>query len=1155
MSAKFLRAIAGRQSLCFLLTGLLGVFLLLTGMQGSAQGVTGTITGTISDPSGAPVSGAHVTIRAVETNAVRSVTTSAAGTYTVPQLPSGHYEIRVESAGFSVFEQKGMTLTIDQVAEINATLRVGSNQEVVEVIADTPVLQTEQSSNGLSLESEQIQNTPLNGRLSLLGLLILAPGVQNLATAQDSIPAFGETLSVGSTRRNSYGSMATTLDGTVNMQVSLQRDEAETPPLDALDQVKVITNGAPAEFGQQAQIIITSKSGTNQLHGEILEFNRSKGMNAKSHTFTTSTTARPPYERNEYGGDLAGPITIPHFYDGRDRSFFFAAYEGYNYTFSSMTSSIQPTEKMRDGDFSEFLSTGSCYSASKGEVHIVNRLTGTDYSSTNGNVINSGDINSVSSQLLKILYPHPTQSGCYTTNTYENIGYTQEARRFSLRLDHKLSDRDQFRGTLMHDFYGPYAYNWTDSLAGGYGSEGEHNVDTIVGWTHIFTPTLILDVPASYLHLLVVRMPHRSDVNFGSIIPGLNTTLNSGAPTITIKNSSGSNAYNQTLYAGSLASTSDNGGGHPGLEQDFQISPTLTKVFAKHIVKVGFTGFYSSFYDSSYNSKGAFTFSSSFSGDSFADFLLGIPTSTTNNLYNGQYPRHLMETQYSAFVQDDWKLLHNLTINYGIRWDKQHFFDDPYHRAALFVPEQSKVVSFGNSIPSSAIGVIKTALTNDSMLETSSAANMGSNPYDYLKEPSNNFAPRLGFSWKFLPKTVLRGAWGIYFNLLAPQYVSTWQGTALFTGSASYTNSKTAYNSNYFTMSNPFVTAGSTSTNVEIDAQSKSKTPYSETYNLQIERELPGNMTVRIGYAGQHNVKQNNNGQTSYINLNLASSATAMSYSTSTALQNSYKYQPLNSVLLQGYPWYHTSLNSLQAGLHKRYHGGSSVNAEFQWTRLLGVESFMDYTGAHPRDSYGPIGAITPLVLNLNYTYALPVGRGHMLLGHAGNLVDKIFSDWQYSGVGTFQSGQPFSVTFDYAGSTAYGNQRASRVAGVALYPKHKTVSEWFNPAAFTTPSYTKTTSGSVTTYNYNYGDSGYNMLCGPGWWNMDMNLQKNIRWGSRYNLLLRADSFNVFNHPNLGVPSSDISTTSSVGVISTNSTSTPVYESRSVEFGTKFTF
>ena len=1126
----------------------LSLLMLVTGPIAFAQGITGTITGTVSDPSGAPINGAQVTILAVDTNAARTVTTSNAGTYTVPLLKPGRYEIKVQSNGFKEYDQKGIVLAVDQVAEINVPLKVGSAQEVVEVTEALPSLQTEQSSNGLALESEQIQNTPLNGRLSLLGLLILAPGVQNLATSQDSVPGFGETLSVGSSRRNSYGSMATTLDGTVNMQISLQRDEAETPPMDALDQFKVITNGAPAEFAQQAQIIITTRSGTNQYHGELLEFNRSKGMNAKAHTFGTSTTARPPYERNEYGGYFAGPLSIPHVYEGKDKTFFFAAYEGYNYTFSTMTTSKQPTEKMRNGDFSEFLSTGSCYNG-KGDVKIVNPLTGTNYYTGTGNVISSGDINSVSKQLLNILYPHPTQSGCYTNNTYENISYTQAARRFSLRLDHKLSDRDQFRGTFMHDFYGPYAYQWLSSLMGGYGSEGEHNVDTIVGWTHTITPTTILDVPASYLHLLVVRMPHRNDVNFGSIIPGLNTTQNSGAPTIAISNNSGTN-----LYSGSLTSVSDNGGGHPGLEQDFQFSPTLTMVFPKHTVKAGFSGVYSSFFDSSYSSKGSFTFSTSISGDSFADFLLGVPTSTANNLYSGQYPRHLMETQMGAFVQDDWKVLPNLTVNLGVRWDKQHFFDDPYHRAVLFVPEQSKVVYFGNSIPSTAISSFTTALNKYSMLETSSQAGMSSNPYDYLNEPSNNFAPRLGFAWQPFSKTVVRGAYGIFFNLLAPQYVSTWQGNVPFVGAAAYTNSSTAYNGSYFTMSNPFVTSGSTSSNFEIDAQAKSKTPYSETYNLEVERELPYQINLRVGYAGQRNIKQNNNGQTSYVNLNLAKGdGNPVTYTTSTALQNSYLYQPLSAALLQDYPWYFSNLNSLQIGMHKRYQGGSSINAEFQWTRLLGVESFMDYTGSHPKDSYGPIGGLTPLVLNLNYTYALPVGRGHLLLGHAGNLVDKILGGWQYSGVGTFQSGQPFSVTFDYSGSTAYGNQRANRVPGVALYPKHKTVSQWFNTAAFQAPAYTVDSTNSAIKH-YPYGNSSYNMLRGPGWWNMDMNLQKNIKWGSRYNVLLRADSFNVFNHANFGVPTSDISS-SSAGVVSTNSTSTPVYQQRSVELGAKFTF
>jgi hypothetical protein len=1152
-------ALVGRFILS-LLTKCCPPFLLLLGIGTAsyAQGITGSITGTVTDPAGATIAGASVIIRNVDTNATRNVTTSDAGTYKVTQLHPGNYSLKVDKTNFKVFEQNNITLQIDQVLLINAQLQVGTEQMTVTVTTSAPVLQTEQSSNGLVLDSNQIESTPLNGRLTLQGLMILSPGVQGMPNAQDQIPTSGVTLSVGSTRRNSYGTLATTLDGSVNEELVLQRSAGEIPSIDALDQFKIITNGAPAEFGQQAQIIITTKSGTNSYHGEVLEFNRSKGLNAKTNSFVShaATAKRPPYERNEYGGNFSGPISIPHLYNGRDRSFFFTSYEGFGYTFSSAANTTQPTALMRTGDFSEFMPGGSCYVAAKGSVPIINPVTGVNYSTTNGNKIPTTDQNTVSLQLLNILYPNdnPTATGCnaYTTNTFENISYTQNAKRFSMRLDHKLTDRDQLRGTFMRAFFGPYTNSWVDSKTGGYSGYGEHNVDSNIGWTHAFSPSIVLDVPASYLHLLIVRLPHVTNIDFASFIPGLGTTEKSGSPAITIKNAS------KNLYGGVIQATGDSGGGHPGLEQDIQFNPTLTKVFAKHTAKIGAAVVYGDYFDTTLVSPGNFTFDQSYSGDSFADFLLGIPGSTQNGNPSGEWQRRLRTLQYSGFIQDDWKLLHNLTVNYGLRYDQQWFADDPYHRAVLFVPEQQKAVYFGNAIPSTAVPAYATLLENDNMLTTSANVNMSSNPYNYVGQPSPNLAPRVGFAYEFRPKTVLRGAYGFYYNLLAAQYANTWWGgQPPFKGTAKYSNSSTAYNGSYFNMSNPFVTAGAFGNSTfEIDAQAKTKTPYSETYNLAIEREFPAGIDLRIGYAGQHNIKQSNNGQNSYLNLNIGPNSMVV-YPSQAALQASYRYQPLNAVMEQDYPYYHTTMNALQVGLHKRYQSGSSVNAEFQWTRILGVESFLDNTGGHPHDSYGPIANTVPLLLNLNYIYALPIGRGHLLLNHAHSLVDKVLGGWQYSGVGSFQAGQPFSVTANWPTNAAIASNpngvtnRANRVPGVALYPAQKTKAQWFNPAAFTVPTTYVGTDGN--TYAQ-YGNSGYDMLRGPGWWNLDMNLVKNIKWMNHYNLQLRAESFNTFNHPNYGNPASNISNSSSVGIISANS-NPPVYESRSVEFGAKFNF
>src|ERR1700723_418775 len=236
------------------------------------QGTTGSITGTVTDPTGAPTPGANVTVTQLATNRVHAATTSDAGTYTFPELAPGQYSIKIEKTSFKSFEQKNFTLSIDQVAQINAQLTIGSQEETVEVTSTNPVLQTSDSSVGLLVDSQAIQNIPLNGRLGIPGLIAVARGVQG-AGAQDQLADRGLTPSIGTGSRNAYGGMGNTLDGADNKEVTLQRSEAEIPPLDAIAQFKVLTTGAPAEFNEPAQVIVVSASGGNQLHGEALEYN------------------------------------------------------------------------------------------------------------------------------------------------------------------------------------------------------------------------------------------------------------------------------------------------------------------------------------------------------------------------------------------------------------------------------------------------------------------------------------------------------------------------------------------------------------------------------------------------------------------------------------------------------------------------------------------------------------------------------------------------------------------------------------------------------------------------------------------------------------------------------------------------------------------
>lgn len=1081
------------------------------------QGITGSITGTVTDPSGAAVARASVTVSNLETSAVRTVTTSDAGTYAVTQLQPGPYNVKIQKANFNTFQQSRVVLQIDQIALVNAKLQVGSRDTTISVTSAAPVIETSDSSVGLVVDNQAIQNTPLNGRLSVMGLIAIAPGVQG-AGAQDQLAVRGITPSIGTGARNSYGGMGDRLDGATNQEVTLERGEAEIPSLDAISEFKFISTGAPAEFNEPAQLIIASASGGNRLHGEAFEYNRSKGTGAKE--WSAGALRRPPYQRNEFGGNLSGPMVIPHFYNGKDRTFFFAAFEGLHLTQAFPYSTQQPTVAERSGDFSAFLPGGSCTPT----VSLNDPITGGPVFTNNQ--IPSSLFNSVDTQLLKSLYPATTTGGC-GTNTVENVTYQSNATRWSLRLDHKINDRNQFRATFLRAFYGPNPDSDIDSKQGGFSGDGEHNTNIILGWTHTFSPTFLIDTYASFFHLPIYRTPQNASTDFSSIIPGLGPELIEGAPTISITNITG------VTEAGSK-----------DLEQVFQIGTTVTKILTRHTIKSGFSYLYDDHWNDAAVSpaRGSYIFNGHYTGNAFADFLLGFPISTAHAMPNSYITRNLSD-QYSAFIQDDWRLLQNLTFNVGLRYDLQWFLPNPYGNDSLYVPSLKEVVVFGNSYPSSALpnfinGAIPIAL--------SSSVGLPNNPFTFVGRPNKNFAPRFGFAYEPARNTVVRGAFGVYFNLLPASSMGTSFSTLPFLSSVTYTNSTSATATPAFSMSNPFSATGVFGANPAVSAQHSMETPHSEEYNLAVEHQFENGLDTRLGYVGERTMKQNNAGGTGTVapNINLANPPVVGS-----TVQSTNLVQPFAAISLFNDPIFHTNMNSLQLGVHKQYTSNFSINAEYQWTRVLGTENLENPSGAVPDDSYGNIAGITPQVLEVAYTYSLPFGQSKLHFGNVGNLVNRLFYGWQVSGLTSFQSGQPFSVTYTAPGSpTGLVSGRANRVPGEPLYPAAKTKTQWFNSTAFTAPTNSSGQVGAV------YGNSAYDMLWGPRFQNWDLTVEKNTSFGDRYILQLRIDSFNIFNHPNLGNPASAISNPATVGTI-TSVSSSPLAESRKVELGVKLSF
>jgi Carboxypeptidase regulatory-like domain/TonB dependent receptor len=1056
-------------------------------------GTTARVTGTVTDQSGAVLPGATVTIREADTNATRSITTAENGDFALTQLTPGKYNLTVDKQGFGSYQQNEIVLVIGQVAEINVQMQVGSAAQKVTVTGSAPVIQTEDSSVGSVIDSQTIVNTPLNGRLGILGLVALAPGVQG-AGAQDQIPVYGVTPSIGTGSRNSYGGVGYSLDGAVNMVVTLERGEGEVPPLDGLAEFKVLTSAAPAEFNQPSQVVVVTKGGTNQVHGMALEFNRVAATAAKS--YFAGALPKPQYIRNEYGGNFSGPIFIPRIYNGKNRSFFFFNYEGFRLIQASNVNSQMPTQAERSGNFA-------------GVGTIVDPLTGQPFPN---NQIPAARINQVDVALQNALFPLPTAAGI-GTNTFELVPYVSTASRFSFRIDHKLSERDQIRGSYLRAFYGPNPSVGASSKFGGMAGIGEHNSNTIIGWTHIFSPTLLADTTASYLHIPIYRTPQNYNVPFSSIIPGLGTELIEGAPQLTIKN------ITNVTEAGSK-----------DLSYDVQLNTSVTKVLATHTLKVGF----SVLYDNHWNDgavvpqRGSYSFTGQYSGVGYADFLLGYPSTLTKPTPNNFITRNI-SAQYGFYVQDDWKATPRLTFNAGLRYDLQWFRPSPYGNQSLYIPSAQKVVVFGGGYPppTSPIQVIPAFLSLP--IEFAAQAGLSNNVWSYLGQDTNNVAPRLGFAYQFQQNTVVRGAFGIYYNLLPASYFGNYAGNIPFQGTQIFSQPAGVPT---ITMNAPFAATGAFAANPSVNAQHPTVTPYTEAYNLAVEHQFAKSLSLRIGYVGQNNIKQNNSSGTGLTapDINLPTPAAG-------PVQPRRFVQPWSTISLLDDPVFHSNLNSLQVGVHKQYSSGFMLNAEYQYTRVLGTENFLNPLSVG--DSYGNIGGITPHVLEVSYSYLLPLGQGQLLFSNAGNAVNKVINGWQLSGITNWQSGQPFSVTYT-ASLQGAQNGRADRVPGVPLYPANKSIHQWFNPAAFTAP------------VPYSYGNSAYNMLWGPHYQDWDLSLVKNTVWKERINLQLRMDSFNVFNHPNFATPNSAVSNPSNFGVVTGVASGA---ENRTVEFAAKLSF
>jgi hypothetical protein len=1044
-----------------------------------AQVTTGRIVGVVTDPSGAAVGGAVVTISQTETAASITLTTDDTGSYSATALKIGTYTISVERQGFQRVVQSDVGLGIGQVVRADFTLKVGVASQTVNVTGAAALLQTDTSSLGTIETEQRIVELPLNGR-NFFKLAYLGPGANQGAT--------GTSAGAGSTDNNRPGISLSVnglrifdnnflLDGLDNNEFGNGTVVIQPPP-DSIQEFRVEENSMNAEFGRGgAMVNIVLRSGTNQIHGAGWEFLRNDKLDARNY-FATSQLG---FQRNQYGGQLGGPIV-------KGKMFIFGSIQRSDIREEEPFISTVPTELMHSGNFSDLGPT----------TNIPNPFVpGTFF----GTTIPAGSINTVGQNIVN-LFPLPNIAGAGLTNNFIFNGkYKFDETAFETRFDYNISNNDRF--FAHYAIATPTATNPSNfpNVDGGAGSGTSSSLDNKVqslagDYTHVFNPGLLNDLRAGFIRFKDATLPLDFGSNAGNAVGIPNANHGGNSSGLTKINISGYQQLGDSLWVPETIA-----------ENVYQLADTLSWTHGKHSVKFGvdFRRQQRNFFQQTAPS-GELGFSGNYTGNGLADVLLGIPQSTLqDHLFGIVDPTRYWDL--SEFIQDDIRLRPNLTLNVGLRYE-------------LSSPASGPTV--GNFD------------LNTLTVNTSSRGGVGFDKKDW--------APRLGFAWNVRPKTVIRAGGGIFYapegNIFDDLGLNP-PALAVVSNSFSSTNVPDpnaqllqAFPTTFTPVdpNNPTGTVRTTGNVREI--------PRIYEWNLTAEQQFSENWVYRIGYVG---TRSSNLFDHESSNLNQPLLPLDSNFANGNEGRPYFVTRPgLNVVLPLDVARLSMFYNALQTSLEHRFSGGFNVLASYTFAKSLGTAdgnvNQCDIQNAH--DVAAEKGPTTPDFrhqLVVSYVYELPFGKGKHFGSEAPAVAQAVLGGWQVAGVTTVHSGEAFDVLMgsDLTNTGAFPPRpdiihnpydfsfnTAQQAALGCSDPGHQTLDCWFNQAAFVAPPLATTPGacgGQCTARDF--GDAGRAILRGPDLVNFDFSAYKTFRLSERFGLVFRAEFFNIFNHPAFNLP------------------------------------
>ena len=1026
----------------------------------TAQTSSASVVGRVTDATGAVIPGVSIKITNLDTNISRAGSSNEVGDFTIPYVPPGRYSMEAGSAGFRTYKRAEFTLAVDQAMRIDIPLEVGSASESITVTDAPPALNTESGARGEVTTNEEIAEMPLDSR-NFADLAYLTGGVIPKGDGGDG------QYAVNGARADNIGFL---IDGMNNTQ-RRNTGAVINPSLEGVQEFKMITSGFAAEYGRYAGGVLSviTKSGTNRLRGSFYEFIRNDVWDALGYFDVEMSKLR----RNQFGATVTGPVFIPRLYNGRNRTFFMVSWDSLRVVDGKTQRGIVPLPEMLQGDFSK------ATDAFGKPIKLTDTLAKAPFPN---NQIPVSRFDPVALKLAAY-YPKPNLTGSANNFISQGNGSTSN-NNMGVKVDHQAGPQDRFTLSAFwrpNSTYDPVVNSRSPLPLFGL-ENNTLDLLSYVRYLRSITPAMFLEVSASFSRKTNnQRWPLSGERDWAGEVGFVGGTANPVARGLPQLDVSG--------YI-TLGPAYD----YPKIWafNNYQYAAAITWIRGRHSAKFGGDFLRMQYFARQYgDTRGRLTFLGRFTTEPMADLLLGWPSSTRRQL-DAAGPYHLI-SNYSGYVQDDFKASPTLTLNLGLRYELMKPPREKFGAWSMFVPSLGKVVIAGRgTIPD-----FDQRIQNSGVPQYITMAADAGLPPTITKTDYTNFAPRFGFAWRPFrgTRSVVRGGYGMFYGSSSLYRMDEYSDTYPFSINESY--SANTSNPLLVTVSSPYPAARRSvgGVNNTSGQEANPQSQYLQSWNLTLEREFGRGTVLEAAYAG----------------------------SKGTHLQRRYDLnQPSREQALRSLRPYagFSTINIISDGSNSIYSAGS-VTVRRRFSKQLFVRAA--YTYAKSIDESSNTGG----TIQYNFGNAQDSrnlkgerGRSDFDIGHsfAASFIwspsysrHPLLRDWQISGTSTIYTGPPFTpkvANFNYTNGEA---SRPDRIAKGAL--ANPSVDQWFDRTVFPV----------VPLGSYRFGSSGRNILDGPGAININTSLSRRLRFRENRSVQFRADTFNLPNHPNFNLPENKV--------------------------------